>query len=112
MSDYSDKFSTRLENIETSKKTEKTLDSFEDIMPNKKVWNDCLKYANKMGATDDDRRLQIALMLYTTRYHTDISKDVQRIKNNVVFFFWVTFGIWIVLGIMSFFGLGLVGLFR
>ena len=111
MSDYSDKFSTRLENNEASKKTEKTLDSFEDIMPNKEVWNDCLKYANKMGVTDDDRRLQIALMLYTTRYHTDISKDIQRIKNNVVFFFWVTFGIWIVLGIMSFFGLGLVGLF-
>ena len=106
MSEYSEKFNERLKNLDGSSKKKNSSGSIGDILPNKNAWKECLNYTEKLGISDEEKRLELALMLYTSRYHKDISNDISRIKNNVIFFFWATFGIWIVLFLWVF-GIGL-----
>ena len=84
-----------------SKLKGKPVVGIESIMDNKKVWKECLDYAEKLGIDNRDVQMQVAVALYTNRHNTSLTNDIKRIKNNVVFFFWAVFGIWIVLFLIA-----------
>ena len=99
MNDYHNKLKDRLENLKAVESSEDSTDNIGSVLPNKKVWKKSLKYVDELGVKDPNKRLELALMIYNSHFQKDLYRAVSRINNNVIFFFWAMFGIWIVLAL-------------
>lgn len=99
MNDYHNKLKDRLENLKAVESSEDSTDNIGSVLPNKKVWKKSLKYVDELGVKDPNKRIELALMIYNSRFQKDLYRAVSRINNNVIFFFWAMFGIWIVLAL-------------